>query len=118
MQDKRKSTRKSLHYSAWIAIEGQGKRSCFIADISDTGARLEVEDIHTIPDKFVLLLAATNAPKRQCKVVWRDADVMGVQFEGRTGAAAPERPAARHHVAAPSIAPGADTLQTEKTPID
>lgn len=81
--DKRKAPRKPLRYAAWIALDDRQPASCFLSDISDLGARLDVEDSTLIPDRFVLLLAQHNAPKRYCTVIWRETNQIGVRFERR-----------------------------------
>jgi len=51
--------------------------------MSDTGARLDVEDSKTIPDHFTLLLSGNGKARRQCRVVWRKPNQVGVTFEPR-----------------------------------
>jgi len=48
--------------------------------MSDTGVLLAVGDA-VIPDKFTLLIKPEMI-KRTCRVAWRKADRMGVQFVG------------------------------------
>lgn len=80
--DKRRSRRQPIRYSAWIALENGELQGCALADASDTGARLEVEDADALPDRFELLLSNRNlAPRRFCHVVWRDDKQVGVNFE-------------------------------------
>jgi hypothetical protein len=79
--DKRKSTRQPIRYSAWIALPNKKLLGCALADISDHGARLDVESTENIPDKFVLLLSNRGRPKRKCKVAWRNEHQLGVEFE-------------------------------------
>ena len=52
-----------------------------VSDISDTGARIDVQDSNAIPDQFVLLLSSNGAARRFCRVVWRKPTQMGVKFE-------------------------------------
>jgi hypothetical protein len=54
---------------------------CALSDISDTGARIDVEDAKTIPDHFVLLLSGNGKARRKCRVVWRKATQIGLTFE-------------------------------------
>jgi hypothetical protein len=51
-----------------------------MSDVSESGARLILARNQQIPDRFVLLLAASGGPRRHCQVVWRDATIVGVRF--------------------------------------
>jgi hypothetical protein len=83
LNDKRKSTRRSVRYSAWIVREGDDLHGCALFDISETGARIEVEDTTSIPELFVLLLSGNGKARRACRVVWRQPSQLGVIFEKR-----------------------------------
>jgi hypothetical protein len=91
VKDKRTAARRSLRYTAWVALDGDERHGCVISDISDTGARLDLENPAALPDTFVLLLSSRGAPKRKCKVVWRTEHQIGVQFDRRLPQAAPVR---------------------------
>ena len=43
-KDKRKSRRQPLRYGAWMALDNEKLHGCVLSDISDTGARLDVEE--------------------------------------------------------------------------
>jgi hypothetical protein len=77
---RRKSARRTFHYSAKVigphAIQWDG----FIVDISESGAQLEFFDTRDIPDEFSLLIGGQGAVKRGCHVVWRSRDRLGVKF--------------------------------------
>lgn len=81
--DKRKSVRRAVRYSAWMVREDDGMHGCALFDISETGARIEVEDSEKIPDQFMLLLSGNGKARRKCRVVWRKARQIGVRFEKR-----------------------------------
>lgn len=49
--------------------------------MSETGARIDVENAAQVPEHFVLLLSANGAARRVCRVVWRKAHQIGVSFE-------------------------------------
>lgn len=52
---------------------------CFILDISEGGARIEVGEL--IPPKaFVLLLTPTGSVSRHCVTAWRRGAEIGVRF--------------------------------------
>jgi hypothetical protein len=64
-------------------IAFQGDRAaiqCIIRNLSDEGACLVVESPVGIPDTFHLVFDE-GEPDRQCKVVWRTKDRLGVTFK-------------------------------------
>ncbi len=77
---RRKSLRRTFHYSVKVlgpnAIQWDG----FIVDISASGAQLEFIDTRDIPDQFSLLIGGHSQVKRACQVVWRSGDRLGVKF--------------------------------------
>ena len=77
---RRKSSRRTFHYSVKVlgpdAIQWDG----FIVDISELGAQLEFFDTQGIPNEFSLLIGGQGAVKRECRVVWRSGDRLGVKF--------------------------------------
>ena len=74
-----------LRYTGWISLGPDALIGCVIADISDSGARLKVEQPSDVPDEFLLLLSARGKPRR-CYVVWRTSDQIGCQFDRPMGA--------------------------------
>jgi hypothetical protein len=79
--EKRRSYRRLLKYPAKIDLgDGTPPRLCVLVDISATGARVTVEKPDQIPNRFSLLLAAEGATRRRCKVVWREANQLGLEF--------------------------------------
>jgi hypothetical protein len=49
-------------------------------DISGTGARLELRKDDEVPNHFILLLSHNGQLRRQCSVVWRNKNTLGVHF--------------------------------------
>src|SRR5688572_23635583 len=79
--EKRRCHRQSLKYPAKIDVgDGTPLRHCVLVDISATGARVIVEKPDQIPNRFSLLLAAEHGTRRRCKVVWREANQLGLEF--------------------------------------
>lgn len=72
-----------MRYSAVLVLEGDVQRSCMLSDISDTGARIDVETADELPDRFLLLLSGNGSPRRKCRIVWRQPTQVGVNFDGR-----------------------------------
>ena len=80
-RDKRRSRRRPLRYVAWAASESGERQTCLLSDMSETGARIDVENAEQVPDRFVLLLSANGAARRACRVVWRKPNQIGVSFK-------------------------------------
>ncbi|MEP7029499.1 MAG: PilZ domain-containing protein [Pseudolabrys sp.] len=80
IKDKRKALRRSMRYTAWVVIEGE-PHGCSLSDISETGARLNIDNSKEIPDDFVLFLTSNGSAKRKCRAVWRKPHQIGVTFD-------------------------------------
>ncbi len=80
MKDKRRAPRRSMRYTAWIALAPGKLHGCVVADISDTGGRLDVENSEAVPDTFILWLSSNGSAQRKCRVVWRQKRQIGVAF--------------------------------------
>jgi hypothetical protein len=77
----RKKPRRHFHYSAKIITGPKDtQRSCTIADISHSGARLVLETEDVLPDSFILLLTRNGQTHRRCRLVWRTGQTIGVEF--------------------------------------
>ena len=77
----RQGVRRVMDRAAWINPgEGLPLRQCVLADMSDSGARLTFQDSDEIPHAFSLLLTRHSHPCYPCRVVWRQNNVIGVQF--------------------------------------
>jgi hypothetical protein len=81
INDKRKALRRPMRYTAWLALEPGQLHGCVLSDISDTGARIDVEDSKTVPDQFMLWLSNSGSARRKCRVMWRKPRQVGVKFE-------------------------------------
>ena len=101
--DKRKAHRRQLRYTAWISLGPKKLQGCVVADISDCGARLGVENSKTVPNNFVLLLSASGKPKRRCRVVWRNGTQVGVEFEKPLTRADKHRPILKAEAMSPPL---------------
>ena len=70
---------------------------CYIHDISDNGACLDVGDL-AVPKVFGLSLTAGGEVRRVCSLIWRKGELVGVRFisaqELRKGAVPAAEPAA------------------------
>jgi PilZ domain len=78
---------------AHIAFEDHGAViDCVVWDLSELGACLKVENPSGIPDSFDLViddLVIAHAPVRNCRVAWRSATQIGVEFAQATAPALP-----------------------------
>ena len=82
-QDRRKLQRQPVRQTAWLRLADGRLHGCVLADASEAGARVEVENSAVVPDKFILLLSSRGTDQRQCRVVWRKPTELGVKFERR-----------------------------------
>lgn len=90
-KDSRKHIRRSLRYTAWIQTDDKAPLHwCVVSDISDSGARLDVNNPELLPDSFQLLLSGPGHVYRRCHSVWRSNNQIGVHFE-KVAAARPPR---------------------------
>ncbi|MGH6670659.1 MAG: PilZ domain-containing protein [Xanthobacteraceae bacterium] len=79
--DLRRVPRRSFHYKARLLTSEKGPpRNCSIMDISQSGARIVLEEDHELPKRFLLLLGSPGAARRICRLVWRDGLTAGVEF--------------------------------------
>jgi hypothetical protein len=65
-----------------MGVDGTWRRSCTLLDVSDTGARLEVQGPVNVlrAREFFLLLSSTGLAFRRCELVWIDGADVGVRF--------------------------------------
>ncbi len=84
--DKRKSSRRPLSMEVAI-LEPDGKLvcECALADVSHDGARLRLtpkpgDPSPQISPKFVLSLSRRGNIFRNCELVWRNGDELGLRF--------------------------------------
>jgi uncharacterized protein YbaA (DUF1428 family) len=79
---KRKAARRQVNVAAAIFAEDGGPMicQCTMADVSEGGARLMVEEPCKVPDSLVLVLSRGARTHRKSKVRWRGAKAVGVQF--------------------------------------
>jgi len=68
---------------AWLALSPGELYGCALSDISNTGARIDVDNSERVPNEFALWLASNGSARRHCRVVWRTATQVGVRFQGR-----------------------------------
>jgi hypothetical protein len=75
----RLSPRRNTSIPALIVFDGgRRKMACIIRNLSDGGAKLEVEKVAGLPNSFDLF--ARGLDRRSCRVAWRALREVGVQF--------------------------------------
>ncbi len=82
-REKRKARRRTIHHTASILLGVDQVVTCAILDVSDSGARLEPTEPGAVPGRFKLLLSGNGTPHRDCRVIWREGNQIGVTFENR-----------------------------------
>jgi hypothetical protein len=98
----RKAPRVQIEHSHPVnlmGVDGTWRRSCFLLDVSDSGAKLEVEGPVNVLQarEFFLLLSSTGLAFRRCELVWVDGAQVGVRFiakDTKKKKAKPENPRA------------------------
>ena len=65
-----------------MGVDGTWRRSCALLDISETGAKIEVEGTLDVlqAKEFFLLLSSTGLAFRRCELVWIDGCNAGIRF--------------------------------------
>ncbi len=82
--NRRKSVRRAIGYGAKIvALDGSWGRDCRVIDVSDSGARIAVDQPAELPADFMLALSAQGKASRRCHVMWVKETEIGVVFERR-----------------------------------
>jgi hypothetical protein len=72
---------KTIDRRAWISVgDGSALLNCRLIDISESGAKLEIEDVDEIPVEFSLWLSRHGDPSHSCRVVWCGQGTIGVKF--------------------------------------
>jgi PilZ domain len=78
---KKREARKSLCQPGWITLDGGfAARQCVVQDMSTTGAKITIEDPNVLPAKLRLAFARDARTGRNCEVVWRRGNSVGIKF--------------------------------------
>ncbi len=81
MTERRAAARlRSLLRGRIVFNNGNSTLDCTIREISPDGARLELADVVTVPDRFDLLIPQKGDTSRAV-IVWRRENCIGVTFE-------------------------------------
>lgn len=107
--DSRKAARVRMdhrHPVNLMGVDGTWRRSCVLLDVSETGAKIEVEGTLEVlqAKEFFLLLSSTGLAFRRCELVWIDGTMAGIHFV--TAASKRAKALAAHSPAAAGPKPG------------
>jgi len=80
-KEMRRARRQPLRRYAWVVLESRKLQQCSLFDISDSGARIQLDDTRSIPDRFILFLSRNGVARRACQVVWRNDRQLGVRIK-------------------------------------
>jgi hypothetical protein len=84
MTDMRSSNRIRTYLGGRVTISARvAAVGCLVRDISEGGAQLVMTGADDLPSEIELAIPRINLATR-ARVVWRNGDVCGVQFIGRT----------------------------------
>ncbi|MDH2348388.1 PilZ domain-containing protein [Bradyrhizobium sp. SSUT18] len=83
--DGRKAPRVRMDHRQVVNLmgsDGTWRRSCVLLDVSDTGAKIEVEGSLDVlkAKEFFMLLSLTGLAYRRCELVWIDGTTAGIHF--------------------------------------
>lgn len=76
--ERRVSTRHKTLKSGRIIFENRCFVECVIRNLSQDGAKLQIEPLLAVPETFTLIFL--DGTKRRCQVKWRKGIHVGVQF--------------------------------------
>jgi hypothetical protein len=85
MDERRKIPRHRTLKAGHIAFNRASAIDCRVRNLSPAGACLEVASQTGIPDDFTLVVESDHL-KQPCRVIWRTATRMGVEFQAATAA--------------------------------
>jgi hypothetical protein len=78
---RKREARKSLRRPAWITLDGGfAARRCVVQDISSAGAKISADNASTLPGTLRLAFARDARTGRNCQVIWRNGNSIGVKF--------------------------------------
>jgi hypothetical protein len=88
--DSRKTLRVRMDHRQPVNLmgsDGTWRRRCVLLDVSQTGAKLEVEGTLDVlqAKEFFMVLSSTGLAYRRCELVWIDGTMAGVHFINADG---------------------------------
>lgn len=97
--DGRKASRVKMDHKQPVNLmgsDGTWRRSCLLLDVSNSGAKIEVEGTLDVlqAKEFFMVLSSTGLAYRRCELVWIDGTTAGVHFITADGKKKPKLQAA------------------------
>ena len=80
MAREKREKRQKLYQEAWLTLGGFARRECKVMDLSNGGARLEVDSRNIPEDNLGLSLTKDTRKFTKCRLAWRKGNVIGVEF--------------------------------------
>ena len=78
---KKRDVRRSVHQQGLIALDGGfARRICVVTNISQSGARLTLDDGAALEKRFKLSLNGDVRNGHACEVMWQRGKSAGVRF--------------------------------------
>ena len=82
--DRRKDSRRKIDQPCWVdAGPGQLPHKGHLCDVSPSGAKLICDDSVKLPDQFNLYMTHDGSVGRNCKIVRRELNEIGLRFLSR-----------------------------------
>lgn len=80
-KEQRKKPRRDVDLPGFLYTpDGWPVGCCTLQDVSETGARLEVQGDHELPSRLILCLSRSTQVRRYCEVVWTTGREAGIRF--------------------------------------
>jgi hypothetical protein len=79
-RNRRTAPRVGFFREAVIHSRRQLIAKCAVLDISKSGARIALDQSVTLPVEFTLQMSKNGAVRRQCQLIWRNNNEIGVRF--------------------------------------
>ena len=80
-RERRVIGRTRINRNAQLFFNGRaGVFSCCVRDVTNSGAGVRLEVLHVLPTEFDLYFDNFRTV-RKCRLVWRESDFIGVEFE-------------------------------------
>lgn len=76
---RRQESRQPVFRHGRIVLSGGGTADCTIIDVSESGARIQLDGAKNIPELVTLKIIATGAARR-ARVMWRTENQAGLAF--------------------------------------
>lgn len=79
--DRRDSSRHRVECPGWLDFgDGLPPHDCTVWDMSDGGARIEVDGAAEVPAEFFLSFTRDGSVGRLCQVIWRTESQIGARY--------------------------------------